>query len=73
MLLEGRVVAVTGGSRGIGRAVAIGCAEAGADVVVHFLDSPEAGAEVLEAICGMTKSAWHGARRQPFPIPTSRS
>ncbi len=57
MLLEGRVVAVTGGSRGIGRAVAIGCAEAGADVVVNFLDSPEAGAEVIEAICGKGRRA----------------
>ena len=36
MLLEGKVVAVTGGSRGIGRAVALACARAGADVVVNF-------------------------------------
>src|SRR5262249_22710183 len=44
MLLEDKVVVVTGASRGIGRAVAVGCAQQGADVVVNF-DGPEGGAE----------------------------
>jgi L-rhamnose 1-dehydrogenase len=35
-LLEDKVVIVTGGSRGIGRAVAIECARHGADVVVNY-------------------------------------
>ncbi len=34
MTLNGRTVLVTGGGRGIGQAIAIACAEAGADVVV---------------------------------------
>jgi NAD(P)-dependent dehydrogenase (short-subunit alcohol dehydrogenase family) len=36
--LEGKVVLVTGGDSGIGRAVAIGCAKEGADVAIWYLD-----------------------------------
>ena len=35
MMLEGKVVAVTGGGRGIGRAVALACAAEGAAVIVN--------------------------------------
>jgi len=35
-LLDGKVVLVTGGSRGIGRAIALECARHGADVVVNY-------------------------------------
>ena len=44
MLLEGKTVVVTGASAGIGRAVAIGCAQHGADVALNY-SRDTAGAE----------------------------
>ncbi|MEI9905540.1 MAG: SDR family NAD(P)-dependent oxidoreductase [Asticcacaulis sp.] len=49
MLLEGQRVAVTGASRGIGRATAVECARHGADVAVNvFNDDDEAQAVAAE-------------------------
>ena len=55
MLLEGKAVIVTGASRGIGRAVAIGCAREGADVVVNYRSGP--GPEVVEEIRSIGRRA----------------
>lgn len=40
MLLKDKVVIVTGGSRGIGRAIALGCAAEGACVVINHANDP---------------------------------
>jgi len=46
-LLLGRVAFVSGGARGIGRATALRLAEAGADVVINYVQNEAAAAEVV--------------------------
>lgn len=48
--LKGKVAVVTGGSRGIGKATALLLAEAGADVVIHYVRNTAAAREVVEAM-----------------------
>jgi 3-oxoacyl-[acyl-carrier protein] reductase len=48
--LENKVAVVTGGSRGIGRAVALELAARGAAVVVNYNKSPDAATEVVKKI-----------------------
>lgn len=55
--LAGRVALVTGGSRGIGRAVALALADAGADVAVNYVEQRDAANAVVEEITGRGRRA----------------
>src|SRR5690606_26728735 len=52
--LTGKVVLVTGGSRGLGKEISMACAEAGADVIIasRNFDNCEALAKEIEAATG---------------------
>ena len=53
MSLSGRVALVTGAGRGIGRSIALGLAEDGADVAVNYRRDDGAANEVVSAITAM--------------------
>ena len=64
MSLSGRVALVTGGSRGIGRAIAIALAEDGADVAVNYRRDEAAAREAVAAI----EAAGRKARAYPAAV-----
>ena len=57
MSLEGRIALVTGGSRGIGRAISLGLAEDGADIAVNFHRDESAAKETVRAIEALGRRA----------------
>jgi 3-oxoacyl-[acyl-carrier protein] reductase len=55
--LTGKVALVTGGSRGLGRAIALAFAGQGADVAVNYRGNAAAAEEVVAAIKGLGREA----------------
>jgi len=57
MKLEGKVALVTGSSRGVGKAVALGFAASGADVVINYTSNQNAADNVVTEVQSMGRSA----------------
>ena len=56
--LDGQTALVTGGGRGIGQAIALALAEAGAEVVVNYANSAGAADEVVASITAAGRKAY---------------
>ncbi|WP_053956968.1 3-oxoacyl-[acyl-carrier-protein] reductase [Inediibacterium massiliense] len=57
MKLEGKTAIVTGGSRGIGKAIALTLANLGANIVVNYTSNPKRAEEVVAEIKNMGREA----------------
>ena len=57
MRLQNKVALVTGGSRSIGRAIAVGFAREGADVAINYLQNREAAEEAVREIRALGRKA----------------
>lgn len=57
MTLEGKTALVTGGSRGIGRAIALELARQGADVAINYARNAEAATQVVAEIESLGRRA----------------
>ena len=68
MELEGKVAIVTGGTRGIGRAIVLDLAANGADVALNYRQSADLAAELAETIRGMGPSASSGRGRRALAV-----
>ena len=57
MKLANKAAVITGGGRGVGRAVALAYAKAGADVIVNYVSNDEAAKEVVSQVEAMGRRA----------------
>jgi len=57
MELTGQVAVVTGGSRGIGRGIALALAEDGADLIINYRKDEKAAEDTISRIQGMGRKA----------------
>jgi len=65
--LKNRVAIVTGGSRGLGRAICLGLAAEGTKVAISYLSDPDAGIDLADEATELAKviRAGHGVKALP--------
>lgn len=56
--LNGQIILVTGAARRLGRTFALACANAGADVIIHYGHSKQEASQVREEIKSVGRQAW---------------
>ena len=57
MILEGKIALVTGGSRGVGRGIALGLASEGADIALTYFRSRQGAEDTAAAIRNQGRQA----------------
>ena len=60
MMLEKMIALVTGGSRGIGRAICLKLASMGATVGINYVSNPAAAEETLRQIEAYRRQGFYG-------------
>jgi NAD(P)-dependent dehydrogenase (short-subunit alcohol dehydrogenase family) len=72
-LLEGKTILVTGAARRVGRLFALGCAQAGADVVIHHEHLPKQASATRDEVAALGRRAWVLASDLESPAQVSET
>jgi NAD(P)-dependent dehydrogenase (short-subunit alcohol dehydrogenase family) len=68
-----KTVLITGAARRVGRIFALGCAQTGADVIIHHGHSPEEAAQTRDEIEALGRRAWVLASDLRVPAEASQT